>query len=426
MPKFSGIDSSNISGFSGKAFIQSGVSSVPVTTNSGLLLCPYNASPVAPYHPDMFADYINPIHMWQWSSRTDVSQVVSNNFHVGLLTSSGDVYVSGYNYSSSMGVTGGYSGGGDFVQSNISNVVKLRAHYSGFMAIKSDGSLWYTGSVSNYISGASSATNQWLRYGTDSDWHDIQPWTGGYPYTIIAIKGAARSRYLYAIGYQTNYGTGQGTTSGTLTSWTRVKSAASTDLNVSFSSCSACYGACAAISEDGDLYVWGEGQNGNMLDGSSADEPYAVERGTTQTWSKVIQNRYGFHGITTDGKYFVSTSFSGWKCKGGANNLTLNQVGTDTDYEDFVVDNISTNGNDIVQFVKKNGAWYMTQGYALEDGGWHGKSASDSQFYPQNETWYTVNQFMFKNDITGTLQFPYIIPGQGARNAKAEILFVVT
>jgi len=299
------------------------------------------------------------------------------------------------------------NGGLKLTQTGVSS---FAVHNGGAFCIKS-GELYWTGYVGSYLdatgtgAGTNSSNYSWTQVGSDTDWYDIVAYST-YPYQAIAIKGSSGSRYLYACGANANYGTGQGTTSGNIYSWTRVKSAAATDLTESFEKVALSYSGVLAVTEGatgGKLFSFGENGYGTLGDGTTTDKPYATQVGTDTDWTDCWIQRFGSFAMKYDGTMYMSTSRNSWNIEPSITKY-FTQIGTDTDYEDIRVNSEDSGGNGYLVFAKKNGAWYLSQGTAYTDG-WAGEGYKAATV---SDTWVAINDYLLENTITGTID--YILP----------------
>ena len=95
MSKIIGVDTANIDNISGLGTGAGGISPVPATTDSGIVVCPTNVSLQFPYSSAEFSAYSNPIHMYQLSSLTGVAELGHGTWAWGALLSNGDLYTGG-------------------------------------------------------------------------------------------------------------------------------------------------------------------------------------------------------------------------------------------------------------------------------------------------------------------------------------------
>jgi hypothetical protein len=430
MSKLNGVDFANISSLSGRSFFDTGggLSAVPATTDSGVLLCPYNLPVARPWSDATFEDYENPVHMFQIADFTGVKKIANSIYHMGILLDNGNLYTSGWSNSPYFGLSS--ADGTDAINNanfklSLTNVKTFGCTIQGFMAIKNDGTLWFAGSVSNYLNatglggGSTVSAYGWRQIGTDTDWHDLDVYPN-YPYLALAVKGASGSRYLYAAGYSTNYQTGQGVTSPSFFSFTRVKSAASTDLTESFDKVKVSYGSCLAVTETGKLFSWGENGRGNLGTGNTTDKPYATQVGSDTDWDDCWVQRYGAFAKKTDGTMYMSTSSSSWRIEPNTNKV-FTQIGTDTDYEDLALFANDSSTHDYTVFAKKNGSWYgSTTGTPA--GGWVGSSSLSAT---TQGSWVAINTMLQENDITGTVDLIHCLESPLVNN-ESVVIFAVS
>jgi alpha-tubulin suppressor-like RCC1 family protein len=369
--------------------------------------------------------------MYQLSSLTGVVALGSGAFSWGALLSNGNLYTGGGSNPNQLGISSSavpspstlVSDGG--LGLSLSGVSKVAFGGQTIFAIKTDGTLWWAGSVSSYLNNTGtgqSTTNStygWTQIGSDTDWYDIKVYPN-FPYQAIAIKGSSGSRYLYACGANNNYGTGQGTNSGSTLSWTRVKSAASTDLSESISKIALSYASCLAVTDSGKLFSWGENQYGALGSGNTTDKPYATQVGTDTDWTNCWVQRYGGFALKSGGTMYMSTSRSSWRIEPSTTS-TFTQIGTDTDYQDIAVfSNYSASMNYAV-FAKKGGSWYVSANQIL-GGAWPGSSYWGGS---SEGTWTAINDALTENDITGTIDVVY--PFYSSSNANVpQLMFALS
>lgn len=427
MSKIIGVDTAIIDNISGLGTGGGGITPAPVTTDSGVVVCPYNLSPYGPFSAAEVSSYTNPINMFKLSDITGVQKISANYYNYAVLKTNGDLYVGGWSAANALGLNStdandAINNGGMFL--TLTGVSKLECHSFGMFAIKTNRTLWWTGNISNYLNttGTGAAyTNsqyQWTQVGTDTDWVDISAeWNS--PYTAIAIKGSSGSQYLYSCGSNTNYGTGLGTGSGSTLQFTRVKSAASTDLAESFSEIYTSYSSCLAVTESGKLFSWGENGYGVLGDGTTTDKPYATQVGTDTDWSKVWVNRYGGFAMKTNGAMYMSTSRSSWRIEPNLNKV-FTQIGTDTDYEDLALYKGGSSYNYLV-FAKKSGAWYVSSGSTNDAGSWVGDTAQSAT---TADSWVSLSSYM-QNPPTGTVD--YLLPIQSySAQTEPSLMFALS
>ena len=76
MSKFIGVDTSSIDNVNGFFKTQGGgVTPVPATTDTGVVMCVKNSNLRGPYSQATFEDYANPSHMFQVSDLTGVAEI---------------------------------------------------------------------------------------------------------------------------------------------------------------------------------------------------------------------------------------------------------------------------------------------------------------------------------------------------------------
>ena len=347
-------------------------------------------------------------------SQTDIVRLRFGQYHYFGLDSSGVLYSAGWTNTSYMGRTVGASDSATaahkFVQC-LTGVSKFDAHDNGAWAVKTDGTLWWCGSISQYANSGdtgqstTTSTNGWKQFGSDTDWVDVQCWPS-YPQKTIAIKGSSGSQYLYAAGNNAQGGLPVGTNSGSTKPFTRAKSASSTDLAESFnaSQMDIGYQNGMAVAANGKLYVWGEGNTGVLGSGNTTDNYYATQMGTDTDWDKpfVYIGRNAGLCIKTDGTLYMSTnSIYSLNIQPASANRTYQQVGTDTDYEDFRYAMRNTSGSLDIIYAKKNGAWYVNWDSQINYP--HSFGGTSNLALPAQNSWTALNSFLGGNGVTATI-----------------------
>jgi hypothetical protein len=160
----------------------------------------------------------------------------------------------------------------------------------GIAYVNTSGELYYCGVGTSWGSTGTSYYT-FTRVGSDSDWISIHgdPTTSFSATVRIAQKGSsAATAELYVIGSNNEGKTGQNTTSGSTTSWSKMSDGASgtfdvqgwTDIKVSTDS-------PGAIDSTGKLYRWGEGQYGAAGVGTSTDILVPTRVGLDSDWEKL-------------------------------------------------------------------------------------------------------------------------------------------
>ena len=403
--KYNGIDMADIASINGQTLPAGGGGGVS-ESNTGILYFEgggFNSR--MPDAQELFSDSAVSLYKAQLSTRTDIVDMKDGQYHTFFLSSSGDLYSSGYTNT-------GYIGRAlsptpaEEIGLSLTSVSKFAPHDNGCWAIKTDGTLWWCGSISQYANSSDtgqgsnySGANQWKQFGTDTDWIDIDCFVA-FPTVSLAIKGAAGSEYLYSSGSNYFGKTGVGTTSGSTRPWTRVKSAASTDWAETIDKISAGYGASMAVTKSGKLFAWGDAQEGHLGQGNTTDSSYPIQVGTDTDWSKPIAKaRNAGYCIKTDGTVQGSRrSTSFYQLSPATSNRTYSQCGTDTDYEDIIAHATTSGTGKLFLFAKKNGVWYANWGYGIVAGSFMGNTAYRAS--PADNTWVSINDMLDGNDIT--------------------------
>ena len=360
-------------------------------------------NPNVPDADEIFAGEAVALYKAQISSRTDIVRLKGSQWHIYALSSDNKLYSMGYTNQGYMGrsITGSANEPTKLVEC-LTSVSKFQPHSTGCWAIKTDGTLWWTGNIGQYAN--SSDTGQstlissygWLQYQSDTDWVDVFGWAN-YPTAMFATKGSSGSEYLYTCGYN-NYGrTGLGTTSGLTKPWTRVKSDASTDWAEPVSKVDIGYNATVIVTTSGKFFAIGDANYGALGQGNTTDVSYPVQIGTDTDWATPFDGRNISYCIKTDGTLYASTySTSFYEIRGSTTNRTYSQVGTDSDYQEIrTIENNTSSGKELI-FAKKNNAWYANWNETFTNG-FMGSGTSSP---PGTNTWVTVNEMLTGNDIT--------------------------
>lgn len=345
--------------------VSAGGSAGYATANTGLLLWGHDGAPSKPIPGGAFTGGSVPLRYQLFDpSPAVITKIDDTNAFMGILTSAGDLYTGGGSNTAYMGRSTGTSTPSNEFHVALTNVVTFCAHQYGFFAIKNDGTLWHTGGTNNFLSSESSTFYTWDQVGTDTDWIAVET-TNGYPYTAYAIKGSTGSRYVYTTGYNAYGATGQGTTSGRLYAWTRVKSAAATDLAEDcIQIASGPRGTAGVVTSTGKIFTWGDGFYGQTGTGSNAQQTYALQVGTATNWTKLYFGALAGFAINSNSEIYGSTSNSiyySFLHNQITNNRTYQQVGSLTGIVDIkaLTYNPQYNQNWKGVLIKKSdGKWY--------------------------------------------------------------------
>lgn len=342
MSKIIGVDTAIIDNISGLGTGGGGEAHVLTYPSTGTIAFGGLSLPSFPFD---WATFFSDLSGYAYElSTTQFTKITQNNGHILALDSSGNLYhKTSDNYTST---TWGNTVYNEFqvVLTSVSRFVLGNSGSTGSwaLAIKTDGTLWGVGYNFYGVLGLGNQTNQnsWVQIGSDTDWKDIT----AADYNSYALKGGATDTYLYAAGRNTYGATGQGTTSGYTTSFTRVKSGAATDWseNLNYSAGSFKFGGnqygCMVINTSGELFMFGRANTqfpsaleASISNGSS--QTYVVQIGTDTNWQQLITGDYDSvfrknSGIYTAGNTSFFTGVS-------STNYDISQYGTDTDWDDF-------------------------------------------------------------------------------------------
>jgi len=345
MSKIIGVDTANIDNISGLG-TGGGGGEAHVLTYPSTGTITYGGLSLASF-PFDWSTFFSDIPTYAYEMSTiEFTKIIQNDSHIFGIDSSNNLYHKSAGSSQSWGNT--VHTDFEIVLTNVAKVIACgNGTFSSWaMALKTDGTLWCVGYNFYGQLGLGNQTTQtsWTQVGSDTDWKDI----AGTRYTSYALKGGSTDTYLYATGRNNYGGTGQGTTSGNTLSFTRVKSAASTDWseNLNYSAGSfkiaGASDGCMVINSSGELFMLGRAdsmfpanEEASISNGSS--QTYVVQIGTDTDWQQVISGNYdsafrkgtaGSVGLYTCGNTF---GFQG----ASSSYYTLSQYGTDTDWDVF-------------------------------------------------------------------------------------------
>lgn len=402
-----GIDMANIASINGQT-VPSGGGGVAESTNGVLYFEPGGFNTANPDAQEFFGDSAVGLYKVQISSRTDIVRIKMNSWHIFALDSSGNLYSAGYTNTTYMGRVSN-STNAHILTECLTGVSKFSPHVNGCWAIKTDGTLWWCGLISDFANSTdtgrntTTSSNGWLQYGSDSDWIDIDCFPN-FPAGSMAIKGSAGSEYVYSCGNNFFGRLGVGTTSGSTKPWTRVKSAASTDWSETIDKVSIGYDGTMFVTKSGKLFACGEGAYGMMGQGNNTDQYYVIQVGTDTDWAlPYAKARTAAYCIKTNGALYGSTSSAfSWGIVPTTTDYTYRQIGTDTDYEDLrTIEHISSWGEEFL-FAKKNGSWdNVNWDNTIVAPSWTGSETNQSP--PSTNTWVSINTLLAGNGITTTI-----------------------
>ena len=389
-----------------------------------------------PYADKIFAGQGVSLYKAQLDSRTDIVKIDVNRYSWWGLSSSNVLYSAGYSSNihqlGRTASTTNTSTAAWLLKESLTNVAKFTPHQNGAFAIKTDGTLWWCGSISNYANSSDTgqSTNNvnygWLQFGSDTDWVDLISWTG-YPTTVFAIKGTGSSKYLYVAGQNATGKTAQNTTSGTTKPFTRVltddgsggttnwaKNPSKFDLN---------YDYVVVVTDDGEFWACGEGQYGALGQGNTTDSRLMIRVGSDSDWDRPFApDRYHAYCQKTDGTLYGSTdSLYRTTLRASTVDRTYRLVNSDTDWQEIIGKPKWTSASGTYLYlIKKGGAWYFINRNSLN--AFQGGSTSSNSTL--NDL-IAFNTFMQGNDVTGTIVTGHINWKNGSSNTGNEVLTLV-
>jgi len=401
---YNGIDMANIASINGQD-VPTGESGV-AESNTGLLY--FEAGAFNSRLPDaqvIFPDKSTSLYKAQISTRTDIILIKDGNYHTFALDSSNNLYSYGYTNLNSLGRSYSTTPAHELGLA-LTNVSKFAPHVDGCWAIKTDGTLWWCGNISQYANNGDTGTSStnsgaglWKQFGSDTDWIDIDSFPS-FAYTCIAIKGSTGSEYLYSCGNNYFGRTGVGTTAGSTKPWTRVKENSTTDWSETIDKVSIGYHASMVVTKSGKLFAFGDANEGHLGQGNTTDSSYPVQVGTDTDWDiPYAKARLQGFAIKTDGSLYGSRRLTyNYNIGPASSNRTYGQCGSDTDYEELVTHESSSNSGKQMVFAKKNGTWYVNWGLTLPANSFAGNTSNSVS--PSDNTWVTINNLLEGNDIT--------------------------
>lgn len=228
---------------------------------------------------------------------------------------------------------------------------------SASVAVKTDGTLWVTGTSVNGQLGMSDQVNQlyFTKQGPSTDWAAVAGNLGSY----LALK---TNGTLWAWGLNTSGVLGDGTIIsrsspvqiGALTNWSKISAGGA--------------GTSYAIKTDGTLWAWGANSSGQLGDGTITAKSSPVQIGSDTNWASVIAGLQSALATKTDGTLWS------WGLNGsgqlGSGTLTPRsspaQVGSLTNWSKLYAD---VSGSSFA--IKTDGtlwAWGINTGGKLGDG----------------------------------------------------------
>lgn len=263
----------------------------------------------------------------QIGADTDWSVITSGQRFNMAIKTSGSLWAWGDAVSGRMGTNSTAGDRSSPVQIGaLTNWADVRCEYDGpgWLAIKTDGTLWVTGS--NFLGklglGDAIDRSSPVQIGAETDWakasfnleHSLAVTTGGE---------------LYAWGNNTTGHLGDGTVVarsspiqiGALTTWSDVR---------------ACPLGSLAIKTDGTLWAWGYNSLGMLGQNDTIDRSSPVQIGALTNWSKIAAGSNALYAIKTDGTLWAWGSNSGSLGDGTTVNTSSPiQIGSGTNWTEI-------------------------------------------------------------------------------------------
>ena len=401
--EYNGVDMANIASINGQD-VPAGEGGGVSESSTGILYFEAGGfNKTVPDADEYFGDEAVSLYKAQLDTKTSITRMKSSRYHTFMMDGSNKLYSAGYTNQGYMGRAVS-SNGHQFVEC-LTSVSKFATHDNGCWAIKTDGTLWWCGNISQYAASGDTGHSTtisnygWKQFGSDTDWIDIECWNN-YPYVTVAIKGGSGSEYLYSCGYNQFGKTGLGTKSGTTKPFTRVKSDSSTNWSETIDKVSIGYDATLIVTTGGKFFAMGEANYGAMGQGNTTDQLYPIQIGTDTDWDiPYARARSCSYCIKTDGSLYGSrASIYEWGIGPTTADRTYRQIGTDTDYQDLrCIENFASFGKKII-FAKKNNEWKVNWDYTITPPSFTGNTANKSP--STNNGWNTINELLDGNDIS--------------------------
>lgn len=289
-------------------------------------------------------------------SASDVSEVKGGRYVVGILDTSGNLWMAGGGNSN----TGNSSSYGGYVREfaiELTSVAEFSCGDNHSLAVKTDGTLWGIGANGDGQLGRGDTSNQYSTFvdvgGGATNWSKV---SCGEDYSL-AIKTTGA---LYSAGKNQDGRTGQGTTSGDTTSWTQIGG------DTNWTQISTGQKASAAI-KGGTLVTWGDDGSNQLGLSSSGDQTSPDTADSDTDWQSVHVGANYIKAIkTTDGHHYHCGSgggFGGGSRGDGSTSSTssFTRIGSDTGWTEFI--ELKYSSFAYYSAGKKGSSWYICGRY---------------------------------------------------------------
>lgn len=428
---YNGIDMGNIASINGQDVPAGGSAGVSESSTGVLYFEGGGFNKRVPYADAFFGESSTSLYKAQLSTRTDIVSIKMNTYHMFALDSSGNLYSSGWTNSSQMGRNTSAPNEIHKLAQCLTSVSSFSPHGNGCWAVKTDGTLWWAGNISNYATSSDtgqgttlSPSSGWYQFGSDTDWIKVDGWIS-FPAKSMAIKGGTGAEYAYVCGQNTYYATGLGTTSGYTKPWTRIKSGASTDWSEAVADLSVGMDSSLFVTKSGKLFSCGEANYGVQGQGNTTDQPYVNQIGTDTDWATpYAKARTTGYCIKTDGSLYGSTNSTfNWGITPTTADRTYRQIGSDTDYQELRTIDVTYLYGKEIMFAKKNNVWYVNWDNLITPGSFTGNTANQSA--PASNTWKTINELLEGTDVSPSVREVALTFKDGNTNA-GEVLILAT
>lgn len=273
-------------------------------------------------------------------------------------------------------------------------VASFLINSDGIAYVNTSGELYYCG-LGMFWGTTGTSYNTFTRIGTESDWISIHgdPSSNYYSSVIIAQKGSSEATaQLYVIGSNTEGKTGQNTTSGSLSSWSKMSDGAGgtfdvqgwTDIKVTSDS-------PGAIDSTGKLYRWGEGNYGAAGVGTNSDILIPTRVGTDSDWEKLGPMRNVMMAIKGGEIWYCSYTNFGYPWSGVGTTLDRTwrqRTSSGGNWQDI---KMSPAENQTYSWLAKyNGTWVVYGSGVDSRGKWSSSDLGDFTGTEYPDTYFTA------------------------------------
>lgn len=277
----------------------------------------------------------------------NVSAFSAGYYHTLVVKTDGTLWGAGYNDYGGLGLGTSVFSYNTFQQESslATNWASVTGTYYNSFAIKTDGTLWSTGTnfegqtgLGTPASLGSNETNVFTQVGTDTNWKAI---AGGIYHTL----GLKTNGELWSWGHNNNGRLGLGTTGGIQYTPQQIP-------GTTWASIGGTNEASSALKTDGSLWTWGYNQYGKLGIGTATDVNIPTKVGTTNDWLSIpVRSGENSSGGVRTSTNLWSWGYDGyWQLGNGDGTATSSNVPTQV----TCVDDASLSVNDISSAKKGN------------------------------------------------------------------------